>query len=101
MSRFYYQFSEPHDMLSLALLPRIRLTVGSSIGVGFGFMNLWMHYWLRTDRYPHSTTMIELLPHLWFHWNKQWGYGVHLWFLRWKRHWWIHRKGPRAADGTL
>jgi hypothetical protein len=100
-SRFYWQWREPYEMFTLALLPRLRLTIGSSIGVGFAWFTLWLHVWLRHSRAPHSTTMIELLPHVWFHWNREWGYGVHLWFLRWKWHWWLHRKSPRAENGTL
>lgn len=91
MSRFYWHLYERSDMVSLALLPRIRLTVGSSTGVGFQWLTAWFHFWIRSSNGP-TTTMIELLPHVWFHWHPRWGYGVHLWFLRWKGHVWLNRK---------
>ena len=93
VSRFYGYLWERSDSLSLAMLPRVRLTVGSSIGIGLQWMTAWFHVWLRTSEgRPHDTTMIELLPHVWFHWNRKWGAGMHIWWLTWKVHWWLYRR---------
>lgn len=97
MSRFYVQWWERSQLLSLALLPRLRLTVGSSIGIGFAWLTVWFHMWLITGRRPHDTTMIEILPHLWFHWHRHWGCGLHLWWFQWKGHVWLYRPSKIGA----
>lgn len=98
--RVYWQLGEFGGFVSLAILPRIRLAYGSSIGLGFGWLNAWLHVWLRNRESP-NTHMMELLPHLWFHWHREHGYGVHLWWLQWKGHWWINRRSKNAEDATL
>lgn len=77
----------------LALLPRIRLINERHVGLGFQWLNAWLHVWVwvrRDDGRVWPKRMFELLPHVWIHWN-DWGLGVHLWFIRWKWHRWLYR----------
>lgn len=89
--RFIGWLWKREEIRTLALLPRIRLTPGRSVGLGFGWFTAWGHVWLcracRRRDYP----MIELLPHVWLHWHPRHGAGVHLWFLVWTAHIWFWR----------
>lgn len=96
MSRFYGYFWQRESIRTLAVLPRIRLTTGRTVGVGFAWLTAWWHVWLW--RREHDGVMLDLLPHLWLHWHPDHGSGAHLWWLHWRWHVWF-RRGQSIVSG--
>jgi hypothetical protein len=91
MTRFYGYLWERSDLRSLSLLPRLRLATGSSVGLGFQFLTTWLHVWLWRTEPVRQGRMIELLPHVWIHWHRRWGAGVHLQWIVWRTHFWFYQ----------
>lgn len=91
MSRFYFSTSG-----GIAWLPRIRLTTGSSIGLGFQLLHLWLHVWIRPGSGP-DTRMFELLPHVWTYSGSH-GLYLHFWWLRFK---WTKQLIRRTPKGEI
>jgi hypothetical protein len=91
MSRFHLQLWDQDDFHTLALLPRIRVSTGRNVGIGLGWLTIWFHVWLWTNPAHRGGRMTELLPHVWLHWRRRHGSGVHLWFLHWRLHRWFYR----------
>lgn len=77
-------------MRTLALLPRLRLATGSSVGLGFQWLTAWLHVWLWHSVRSTRGRMIELLPHVWIHWHPR-GSGIHLEWVIWRTHFWFRR----------
>lgn len=93
-TRRLYAFLYERPIHSLALLPRLRLCIDDSFGFGVAWLTAWLHVWL-WFRKPHApvrrAVMIEVLPHLWLHWDRRFGVGVHIEWIRWRAHVWLYR----------
>jgi hypothetical protein len=90
MKRFYGYLYERDDCITIALLPRIRLTVGSSVGLGFQWLTCWLHVWLWDG--VRRDSMIELTPHVWLYLNPRHGVYLHLQWLKSHKTWHVYKR---------
>lgn len=93
-TRFYGYIGRgpsPGGFWHLEVLPRARLSIDKSIGIGFAWIASWLHVWLWDTRTDRPFRQIELLPRIWLHYHKKHGAGVHLQWWRWKAHFWFWR----------
>ncbi len=84
MSRFCGYLWAQDECITIALLPRIRLALGSDIGLGFQWLTGWFHVWLWNGKKFWRGTMIDLTPHIWLFIRPHYGAYLHLWWLTWR-----------------
>ena len=78
------------------LLPRLRLTTGYCMGLGFAWIACWFHLWIGDmSASCNPSRQIELLPRIWLHYHSKNGAGVHLQWIRAKTHFWLWRNGEK------
>jgi hypothetical protein len=78
--------------ITVEFLPRLRLTLSSNIGLGFGWLTLWIHLWLWGTRLdPSYCRQIEVFPRIMLYADNKFG-GVHLQWLRARCHFWLWRR---------